>query len=153
MSQSVSRYPSARTQPGSRVTDEPTREQANGQADAVVVPRRSTLDGFTEEVSRADGIGLLDVSALTTLVAQTENSVYRITVVQPHAKEVVVQGGAFFPEPTRACLSGSSFGGSCLKLGWVGVGLRMEFHAEDLWVITSYVRTITVEPSPTRRPC
>ncbi len=117
-----------------------------------LVPRHRTLDGFVDAVSQADGIGLTDVDALTTLVVQTDNSVYQITILQPYAREVVVQGGAFFPERTRACLSGSSFGGSCLKLGWVGIGLHMEFHAEDQWVITSHVRSIVVEPSVTGRP-
>ena len=69
------------------------------------------------------------------------------------AREVLVQGGAFFPVHTRACLSGSSFGGSCLKLGWVGIGLHLEFYAGDQWIITSHVRTIGIEPSPTARPC
>ena len=85
-----------------------------------VVPRRCTLDGFVEEVSRTEGIGLIDVDAFTTLVVHTENSVYQVTILKPHAKEVLVQGGAFFPVRTKACLNGSSFGGSCLKLGWVG---------------------------------
>ena len=111
--------------------------------------RHRTLDGFVEAVSRADGIGLTDVDVFTTLVVQTDNSVYQITILQPHAREVLVKGGAFFPKRTRACLSGSSFGGSCLKLGWVGIGLHMEFHAEDQWVITSHVRAITVERSAT----
>jgi hypothetical protein len=110
-----------------------------------VVPRRCTLDGFVEAVSKAQGVALSHVDALSTLVVQTENSVYRITVLRPHAREVVVQGGAFFPLQTKACLAGSSFGGSCLKLGWVGIGLRMEFHAEDEWIITSHVRSIAVE--------
>ena len=48
--------------------------------------------------------------------------------------------------------SGSSFGGSCLKLGWVGVGLRMEFHAEDQWIITSHVRSIAVEHAAQNQP-
>jgi hypothetical protein len=73
---------------------------------------------------------LTDVDALTTLVVRTAHSVYRITVLTPHRREVLVHGGAFFPDHTRACLAGSSFGGSCLKLGWVGVGLHLEFHAE-----------------------
>ncbi len=98
-----------------------------------LVPRHRTLDRIVEAVSQADGIGLIDVDAFTTLVVRTDNSVYRITILTPHAREVVVQGGTFFPERTRACLSGSSFGGSCLKLGWVGVGLRMEFHFDDQW--------------------
>ncbi len=118
-----------------------------------VVPRRCTLDGFVEEVSRTEGIGLIDVDAFTTLVVQTENSVYQVTILKPHAKEVLVQGGAFFPVRTKACLNGSSFGGSCLKLGWVGLGLRMEFHAEDQWIITSHVRSIAVEPSSAHQPC
>ena len=83
---------------------------------------------------------------------QTDNSVYQITILQPYARDVYVQGGAFFPARTRACLSGSSFGGSCLKLGWVGIGLHLEFHAEDQWIITSHVRSIGVEPSVTGRP-
>ena len=67
--------------------------------------------------------------------------------------EVVVQGGAFFPARPRAGLSGSSFGGSCLKLGWIGVGLRLEFHAANQWIITSHVGAIAVEASATQRPC
>ena len=118
-----------------------------------VVPRRCTLDGFVDEVSRADGIGLIDVDAFTTLVVRTENSVYQVTILKPHARKVLVQGGAFFPVRTKACLNGSSFGGSCLKLGWVGLGLRMEFHTEDQWIITSHVRSIAVEQSPTQQPC
>ena len=116
-------------------------------------PRHRTLDGFVEAVSKADGIGLIDVDAFTTLVVRTDNSVYRITILKPHAREVLVQGGAFFPERTRACLSGSSFGGRCLKLGWVGLGLHLEFHAGDQWIITSHVRAIAVEQSATGRAC
>ena len=118
-----------------------------------LVPRHRTLDGFVEAASQADGVGLTDVDTFTTLVVQTDNSAYQITILQPHTREVLVEGGAFFPEPTRACLSGSSFGGSCLKLGWVGIGLHMEFHAEDQWVITSHVRTIAVAPSAQGLPC
>ena len=147
MSQSISRRTADSSHCGSHVTDGPNGPQANGRADVVAVPRRCTLDGFIDEVSQADGVMLVDVDALTTLVVQTENSVYRITILQPHTREVLVQGGLFFTMRTRACLNGSSFGGSCLKLGWVGVGLRMELHTEDKWIVTSHVRSITVEDS------
>ena len=137
--------------PTSLTATDPERRAKTHSSD--LVPRHRTLDGFVDAVSQADGIGLTDVDALTTLMVRTDNSVYQITILQPYAREVVVQGGAFFPERTRACLSGSSFGGSCLKLGWVGVGLHMEFHAEDQWVITSHVRTIAVAPSAQGPPC
>ncbi len=98
-------------------------------------------------------VALLDMDAFTTLVVRTDNSVYRITILRPHAREVLVQGGKFFPERTRACLSGSSFGGSCLKIGWIGLGLHLEFHAGDQWIITSHVRAIAVERSARGAPC
>ncbi len=118
-----------------------------------VVPRYRTLDRIVAAVSQTDGIGLIEVDAFTTLVVRTDNSVYRITILTPHLREVLVQGGKFFPERTRACLSGSNFGGSCLKIGWVGLGLHMEFHAGGQWIITSHVRAIAVEPSATGAPC
>jgi hypothetical protein len=118
-----------------------------------VVPRVSTLDGFVEAVSHTKGVGLADVDAFSTLVVRTRNSVYRVTVLRPHAREVMVQGGMFFTARTRACFNGSSFGGSCLKLGWVGIGSHMEFHADDQWIITSHVRSIAVEQAATQQPC
>jgi len=118
-----------------------------------VVPRHRTLDGVVKAVSQTDGIGLIDVEAFATLVVRTDNSVYRITILRPHAREVLVQGGKFFPERTRACLSGSTFGGSCLKIGWVGLGLHLEFHAGDQCIITSHVCAIAVEPPTTGAPC
>ena len=137
--------------PSFRITSDTAPHPSHRAPDAV--PRRCTLDGFIEEVSRTEGIGLIDVDVFTTLVVHTENSVYQVTILKPHAKEVLVQGGAFFPVRTKACLNGSSFGGSCLKLGWVGLGLRMEFHAGDQWIITSHVRSIIVEQASARRPC
>ena len=117
-----------------------------------LVPRHRTLDGVVEAMSQADGIGLIEVNAFTTLVVRIDNSVYRITILTPYLREVV-QGGKFFPTRTRARLSGSTFGGSCLKLGWVGLGLHLEFHAGGQWIITSYVRAIAVEASATGAPC
>ncbi len=118
-----------------------------------VVPRVTTLDGCVEAVSQTSGVGLADVDAFSTLVVRTRNSVYHITILRPYAREVLVQGGEFFTARTRACLDGSSFGGSCLKLGWVGVGSHMEFHADDQWIITSHVRSIAVEQAATQQPC
>ena len=132
----------------SSIAAAPTHHPRRRSADLV-----PTLGGFTKAVSQADGIGLIDVDAFATLVVRTDNSVYRITILTPHLREVFVQGGKFFPERTRACLSGSNFGGSCLKIGWVGLGLHMEFHAGDQWIITSHVRAIAVEASPTGAPC
>ena len=126
---------------------------SNSDSSSGVIARHRTLDGFLAAVSRADEFRLTQLAPLTTLLVRTRNSVYRITILTPHRGEVLVQGGTFFPEPTRACLSGSSGGGSCLQLGWVGVGLHLEFHAGDQWIITSRVRTIAIERSASGQPC
>ena len=109
----------------------------------VLVPRAATLDGFVALSSAADGISLRDLDPLTTLLVRTCNSHYRIVISQN--TEVFVQGGQFFPDVTAARLEGSSFGGSFLKVGWIGVGLRMEIWANDLRIITSPVCAIDRE--------
>ena len=110
----------------------------------VLVPRRCTLDGFSAEVARTDGVYLRDLDPITNLRVQTENTLYEITVPRPPRSVVLVRGGRFFPKTTEASFGGSSFGGSCLKLAWFGVGLHMEFHFAGGWIFTSRVRSIEV---------
>ena len=57
----------------------------------------------------------------------------------------IVQGGRFFPDATPGRIDGSGFGGSFLKVGWIGIGLRMEIFADGQRIITSPVRDISVE--------
>lgn len=109
----------------------------------MLIPRDATLDGFVQSASSADGISLLEVEPLTTLVVCTCNTRYRIIVSRSAA--IFVQGGQFFPEITEAHLDGSSAGGSFLKLAWIGVGLRMEISAGGQRIVTSPVRSIATE--------
>ena len=74
----------------------------------------------------------------------SERSVGDVTIFDIGGR-ITVQDGSLFPETTRACLSGSSFGGSCLKRAWVGIGLHMEFHDDGNWIFTSRVRSIAME--------
>ena len=101
-------------------------------------------DGFAEEISQNDGLDLHTTEPLVTLLIRTENSLYRIIPLQAGDTRVLVQGGQFFPEPTEASFAGSSFGGSFLKMHWIGVGLRMEIYAAGQRIVTSQVRRIEV---------
>jgi hypothetical protein len=115
------------------------------------IPRPCTLDAFTEALAESEGISLPDLEPLTTLVVQTTHSVYRMTVV--HDTTVLLRGGAF-PVETMARLHGSGFGGYLLRLGWIGVGLRMEFSVDGKRFITSTVRAITTGCDAARlKPC
>ena len=118
-----------------------------------VVPKQCTLDGFVDAVSDRDGIGLREVEPLGTLLARTENSVYRIIPLEVGSSRILIQGGRFFPEPTEVRLAGSGFGGSFLKLGWIGLGLRMEILWDGQRIITSRIRTVQVQqPAPVGKP-
>ena len=130
--------------------DPPVVEAGNGCARSrttgtgVLVPRRSTLDGFAETVATTTGVAIAELDPLTALHIQTQNTLYEVTVPRPPLARVLVRGGRFFPELTEATFGGSSCGGSCVKLAWFGVGLHLEFHVRAEWIVTSRGRSIAI---------
>lgn len=118
------------------MSDEPS-ETMN---DTTCIARTATLTGFTSAVTSTNGIQLRDLPPMTTLLVRTRNSEYHIVISS--GDEVLVKGGHFFPSLTEARFSGASVGGSFLKVGWIGVGLRMEILAEGRRIITSPVYDI-----------
>ena len=111
-----------------------------------VVSKQCTLEGFVDAVSDRDGILLREIEPLGTVLARTENSVYRVIPLEAGSSRILIQGGRFFPEPTEVRFAGSGFGGSFLKLGWIGLGLRMEVLWDGQRIITSRIRAVQVQP-------
>jgi len=99
----------------------------------------ATLDGFAA-ATNGPGVVLRQLEPLTELMVQTRNTTYRIVVSRD--ADIVIQGGTFFPDPTRAHVEGASLGGNLLKVGWIGVGLRMEIVADGRRIVTTAVRSI-----------
>lgn len=108
------------------------------------LPAVATLDGFTATVSAAEGVTLSECEPMSALLIRTCNTQYRLVLTTPGGS-ILVQGGAFFPELTAGRLEGSSCGGSLLRIGFIGIGLRMEIFANGQRIVTSPVRTITPE--------
>jgi hypothetical protein len=108
--------------------------------------RTATLDRIGDLVEDTAGVHLRDLPPFTTLLVWTLNSLYRVVVT--HWPEVYVQGGAFFPDPTLACIDGASFGGTCLRVGWISAGLLVEIRSGGQHIITSPVLAITSEQGP-----
>ncbi|MET0211947.1 MAG: hypothetical protein ABW292_03040 [Vicinamibacterales bacterium] len=117
--------------------------------DTTCIARAATLTGFTSAVSSTNGVQLRDLPPMTTLLVRTRNSEYHIVVSS--GDEVLVKGGHFFPALTEARFSGASVGGSFLKVGWIGVGLRMEILAEGRRIITSPVYDIVARDDSSSR--
>jgi hypothetical protein len=108
---------------------------------AIAPGAAASLDAWTEN-EWTDGLQIDRLSELDELAVRTRNSTYRIIVTAPARGEVLVQGGRFFPELTRAHLLGCSLGGSFLKQHGIYVGFHMEIHADEDTIVTSDVRLI-----------
>ena len=127
-------------------------ERTEVYSELVWVPRCSTAEGLAELVSQAGGLSLAQLDPIDRLEVFTRNSRYLITVLEPPRPRVLVEGGAFFPIVCEAALAGSSLGGSLLKLGWIGFGLRLEIHAAGRRIVTSPVQSIAVNPPSSLPP-
>ncbi|MGH9254796.1 MAG: hypothetical protein ACRD3C_09525 [Vicinamibacterales bacterium] len=95
-----------------------------------------------------DGVQLDTVAPLESFAVRTLNSLYEITVLSPRTGEIMVRGGRFFPEATRATLAGCSLGGSFLKVRAIHLGFLMELMHDGQTIITTQVQSIL----PVRNP-
>ena len=89
-----------------------------------------------------DGMQVDALHDLDMLLVRTMNTVYEITVVTARTGEVIVRGGRFFPEPTRAVILGSSLGGAFLKLRGIYCGFALEVYACGTRIVTSAVQSV-----------
>ena len=133
---------------------EPVPDAAVGHTGSDLVPRRCTIDGFAEEVAVNKGINVHEAEPLVPILVTTQNSLYRITPLRWGGSDVLVQGGLFFPDPTKARLVGSTFGGSFLKMHWITVGMHLEIdpgHGGGP-IITTRVADVRIERDRTTNP-
>lgn len=106
-----------------------------------------------DERGTASDVACVDLRSLppgTELVVDTCNSRYRFVMLDASSWDAMVQGGRHFRQMTRARIDGSTFGGSLLKIGWIGVGLFVELSVRGKRIVTSPVRSINVEDSRVR---
>ncbi|HEU4688905.1 MAG TPA: hypothetical protein VFS23_11115 [Vicinamibacterales bacterium] len=104
-----------------------------------------TLDSFAADTCSRDGVAIEALPEGVTLVVKTQRSCYRVVVVDGSQRLVTVHGGAF-PEPTTLRLCGATAGGSAVKVGWILVGLRMEFSVGPRRITSSTVHSVAFDP-------
>jgi hypothetical protein len=109
------------------------------------IPRYCDLDVVSEISPLLEGVTLMTLKACDTLHVRTRNSDYEIFMLDPESARALVRGGEYFAEPVEATVSGSTFGGCMLKMGWLGVGLRMEIYANGQRTVTSPVQSLSVK--------
>ena len=125
-------------------TDPLTTSIGNDEDRGVLVPRHGTLSGFTEAITGQKGIHVGSLAPVTRLRVLTQNTEYQITVVEPKDWKVLVRGGRFFPTERLAFVCGSGYGGTLLKVAWIGVGLCCEPSTQGQRVVTSPVQDFEI---------
>lgn len=97
-----------------------------------------------------DGIEVKTLPVNSILRIQTRNSLYVMTLKE-HSKNGIAPvfqlcGGRFM-EPVLVYLKGSTFGGSIIQAGYIGVSMHMEFYVEsiDKSLVTSRIESFSVD--------
>jgi len=89
------------------------------------------------------GVKVADIAIGAVLHIQTQNTAYTL---ERREDGLYLSGNQrFCPEPTKVTISGSTWGGSMLKVGFIGRGMHMEFHTEKFngRITTSAIKDIT----------
>jgi hypothetical protein len=125
-------------------------EDANGATAMPDGDRVAFASDFAVSSMPVARISSLDVRSLpngSRVVVKTRNSRYRLVIKERNGGNAVIDGGRYFGNPTEVRVDGSTLGGSSLEVGWIVVGLYLEFSVQGHRILTSRVRSITVEPA------
>lgn len=88
------------------------------------------------------GVHLRDVAPGTVLEIETENRAYTIQY-QGQGQALISGHPVFCPEPVLVTIHGSTWGGSMIKSGYIGRGMRLEFgHPTYFPITTSVIRDV-----------
>lgn len=111
------------------------------------------LEQFVLEPGCFNGIDFQSLEVGATVHVHTKYSSYHLVVTDPENGAALITGGRLFPESTSVRIEGATAGGTAIKAGWIGVGLRLEMLNLTQRVTTSVVRSVKVEPSPANNVC
>ena len=103
------------------------------------------INAAIHESELMGGVFIKDLPVGKTLKVRTQNTVYFIDRVSEGPEGLTIQGHPrYCPEPTKAYILGSNFGGSMIKIGFVGRGMYMEFSTENRrgTIVTSQIQEV-----------
>ena len=86
------------------------------------------INNAIRESELMGGVFIKDLPVGKTLKVRTQNTVYFIDRVSEGPEGLTIQGHPrYCKEPTKAYILGSNFGGSMIKVGFIGRGMHLEF--------------------------
>jgi len=93
------------------------------------------------------GFPLTTLAPFDSITVKTRYSDYRIFMLDPKTGRALVEGGQHFAEPVEAMLCGSPSSDGDFEPGCIGIGRRLQMWADDKFISTSPVQSISVEHS------
>jgi hypothetical protein len=119
-------------------------------------PHPSLGDEINCDIVRSEiegGVFLKDLAPKTELQVHTRHHCYRMIVLgEGHA--LISGHPEYCPEPVLVAIAGSTWGGSMLKMRFLGRGMHLEFHHPEYKtpIVTSPIQEIRECLQPTRLP-
>lgn len=89
-----------------------------------------------------EALKLSTLNAFDTILLQTNNSEYRILLLDPLTGRSLVEGGAYLAEPAEGLVRGSAIPGAEFNDGSLSIGARVEIWAKEQVFITSPIKSI-----------
>jgi hypothetical protein len=111
-------------------------------------PHRNLSDEINRNIIRSEiegGVYLRDLPAHSTIEVETRNRAYTL-VIQGESEALISGHPKFCPEPVLVHINGCNWGGSMIKMAYLGRGMHLEFrHPEfDGLIVTSAIQDIRV---------
>jgi hypothetical protein len=109
------------------------------------IPHPNLSDTVNDGIARSEAEGGAWIEKLAVgkrLLVKTQNTLY---TVERREDGLYIWGSRrFCPAPTKCVISGSTWGGSMLKIGFIGIGMFMEFNVDGHKTLTtSLIKEIT----------
>ena len=109
------------------------------------VPSEHLSDDVNLNIMQSEkdgGLLIKDIKDGESITVQTENTLY--TIEKVNDKEYLISGNQkLCPIPTKVSIHGSTWGGSMIKLGFIGIGMYLEVgKGNGKLMITSQIKEI-----------
>lgn len=88
---------------------------------------------------------LQNLSSFDTVLVRTQNSVYRILLLDPRTGRALVEGDSYLLEPSEALVRGSAVPGATVDDGTISVGSRLEMLVGEQVFLTSPIESVEVK--------
>jgi len=96
-------------------------------------------------VGKLDEVVLEQLTPFDTILLRTQNSEYRILLLEPKTGRALVEGGDYLGEPSEALVRGSAVLGSEFKPGSISVGCQLEMWVDKRVIITSPITSVHIK--------